>query len=314
LGLEIAKALASAGALVLINGRTQESLERAVAANSQNYLTHYYYAFTLSRNAAEIGNAGGYPPELAAKIREHLQKAIALRPDYPESYNLLAFVSVITGEGVDESIASMKRVLNISKGRRDFAIMLAQLYMRKQDFKTARGLLQQVLQANLSDEERQHAEQLLTGIDRYEAAMAQIEEMKKQGATVVTEQIMVGTGGGQGVPQGPPDPSSYLREVLRKPKPGETQMQATLVKIECGAKGIVFVVQSEGRTLRLVTKTFEELVMTTFDPKSGGEITCGPRKPESAVVVCYVPSTGKGPEAHGVLKSVEFVPADFKLQ
>jgi gluconate 5-dehydrogenase len=32
LGLEIAKALARAGALVLINGRTQESLERAVAA------------------------------------------------------------------------------------------------------------------------------------------------------------------------------------------------------------------------------------------------------------------------------------------
>jgi gluconate 5-dehydrogenase len=32
LGLEIAKALASAGALVLINGRTRESLERAVAA------------------------------------------------------------------------------------------------------------------------------------------------------------------------------------------------------------------------------------------------------------------------------------------
>jgi len=297
---------ASLGMAYFYEGKVKEahaSLERAVAANSQNYLAHYYYAYTLSRSDE---NTNGYAPEIAAKIREHCQKAIALRPDFPEPYNLLAFVSVVTGEGVDESIASMKRVLNISKGRQDFSIMLAQLYMRKQDFKTARGLLQQVLQGNLNDEERRHAEQLMTGIGRYEEAMAQIEEMKKQGVTVVTNEVMVGTGTGQTATQGPPDPSSYLREVLRKPKADETQLQGTLVKIECGTKGIVFVVQSGGRTLRLMTKKFEDIEMTTFDPKSGGEIGCGPRKPESTVVVCYVAGTG-------VLKSVEFVPADFKL-
>jgi hypothetical protein len=85
------------------------------------------------------------------------------------------------------------------------------------------------------------------------------------------------------------------------------------VKIECSAKGIVFVVQSGTRTLRLLTKTFDDIELTTYDPKSGGEITCGPRKPESPVVVCYVPSTDKKLGADGVLKSVEFVPADFKL-
>ena len=308
---------ASLGMAYFYEGKVKEahaSLERAVAANSQNYLAHYYYAFTLSDNTSAGASATGYSPDVAAKIREHLQKAIALRPDYSESYNLLAFVSVVTGEGVDESIASMKRVLNISKGRRDFAIMLAQLYMRKQDFKTARGLLEQVLHANATEEERQHAEQLLTGIGRYEEAMAQIEAMKKQGDTVVTDQVVVVTSPGQSGPQGPPDPSSYLREVLRKPKAEETQMQATLVKIECGTKGIVFVVQSGGRTLRLVTKTFDDIEMTTFDPKSGGEITCGPRKSVSVVVVCYVPSTDKRLGADGMLKSVEFVPSDFKLK
>jgi tetratricopeptide (TPR) repeat protein len=139
----LAMAHASLGMAYFREGKVKEahaSLERAVAANSQNYLAHYYYAFTLSRNAAGA-TVQGYPPEVAAKIREHLQKAIALRPDYPESYSLLAFVSVVTGQGVDEAIASMKRVLNMSRGRRDFAIMLAQLYMRKEDFKTARGLL-----------------------------------------------------------------------------------------------------------------------------------------------------------------------------
>jgi hypothetical protein len=223
---------------------------------------------------------------------------------------------VVTNEGVDDAIASMKRVLNISQGRRDFRIMLAQLYMRKQDFKTARGLLEQIMQSNTSDEqERQHAEQLLNGISAYETTKAQFEEARKSGGlsaepTVVT----TGTDAGQGTPQEPADPSSYLREALRVPKEGETRLQGTLVKIECGAKGIVFVVQSGTRTLRLLTKTFEDVDITTYDPKSGSEITCGPRKVESVVIVCYVPNTDKRLGADGILKSVEFVPADFKLK
>jgi tetratricopeptide (TPR) repeat protein len=299
---------ASLGMLYFYEGKAKEahaSLERAVAGNSQNYLAHYYYAFTLSH---ADGTVTGYSPEVAAKIREHLQKAIALRPDYTESYNLLAFVSVITGQGLDDAITSMKRVLSISPGRHDFMNMLAQLYMRKQEFKAARGLLEQVVKSNASEEERQHAEQLLSGIGTYETAMAQIEEAKKRGADVRSEMAIVSTGtdSAQSSPQQPADPSSYLREVLRTPKTGETQLQGTLVKIECGAKGIVFVVRSGTQLLRLVTKTFDDIEITTYDPKSGGEITCGPRRPESVVVVCYVPNTG-------VLKSVEFVPADFKL-
>jgi len=300
---------ASLGMMYFYEGKVKEahaSLERAVAANSQNYLAHYYYAFTLSR-AGE--NVTGFAPEVAAKIREHLQKAIALRPDYPESYSLLAFVNVITGQGLDESIEQMKHVLSISPGRHDFMNMLAQLYMRKEDFKSARPLLEQVVKSNASEEERAHAQQLLDGIGTYEKAMTEVQEARKRGYDVRTEQVTVATGpdSAQSTPQQPTDPSSYLREVLRTPTAGETQLQGTLVKIECGAKGIVFVVRSGTQLLRLVTKTFADIEITTYDPKVNGEITCGPRKPESTVVVCFMPNTN-------VLKSVEFVPADFKLK
>ena len=151
-----------------------------MAANSQNYLAHYYYAFTLSRNTPATHPSAGIHPEVITKIREHLQKAIALRPDYPESYNLLAFVSLVTGEGIDDAIASMKHVLNVSPGRHDFIVMLAQLYLRKQDFKTARGLLEQVVKLNAGEDERQQAEQLLNHINSYDQAMAQVEEAKKR--------------------------------------------------------------------------------------------------------------------------------------
>ena len=112
----------------------------------------------------------------------------------------------------------------------------------------------------------------------------------------------------------PTDPSSYLREVLRTPGAGETQLQATLVRIECEPKGMVFVVQTASGLLRLRTASFDDIEITTYDPKVAGDITCGARKPENTVIVCYLPNTDKRVKADGVLKSIEFVPADFKLK
>ena len=50
---DLAMAHASLGMLRVREGRAaeaRESLERAVAADSQNYLIHYYYAYALSRS------------------------------------------------------------------------------------------------------------------------------------------------------------------------------------------------------------------------------------------------------------------------
>src|SRR5215212_1136755 len=68
---------ASLGMAYFREGKVDEaraSLERAVATNSQNYLAHYYYAFTLSRQRPEGEPVRAYTPEIAGKIRDHLQK------------------------------------------------------------------------------------------------------------------------------------------------------------------------------------------------------------------------------------------------
>jgi len=102
--------------------------------------------------------------------------------------------------------------------------------------------------------------------------------------------------------------------VLRAPGAGETQLQATLLRIECDAKGITFVVQTAGGLLRLRTPTFDDVEITTYDTSVKGEITCGERKPANGVIVDYVPNTDKRIKADGIIKSIEFVPADFKLK
>ena len=110
------------------------------------------------------------------------------------------------------------------------------------------------------------------------------------------------------------DPASYLRDALRKPEAGETQVQAMLVRIDCDAKGIVFTLKSGAGLLRLRTASFEDIDITTFAPDVAGEITCGVRKPENAVVVSYLASVDTRAQADGTIRSLEFVPADFKLK
>src|ERR1051326_3901726 len=168
----LAMAHASLGMAYFREGKVNEahaSLERAVAANSQNYLAHYYYAFTLSRSGPGGGpTVAGYPAEVTAKIREHLEKAIALRPDYPESYSLLAFISLVTRQGMDESIASLKKLLISLPGRHDLTFMLAQLYLGKGEGKLARELLEQVVKSSADEQVRQSAEGSLFQFSSFE--------------------------------------------------------------------------------------------------------------------------------------------------
>ena len=52
----------------------------------------------------------------------------------------------------------------------------------------------------------------------------------------------------------------------------------------------------------------------SFSEDAGNEITCGLRKTQNNVVVAYVPLTDPRAKVDGVLKSLEFVPPDFKLK
>ena len=86
------------------------------------------------------------------------------------------------------------------------------------------------------------------------------------------------------------------------------------MRIECDAKGMVFVVQDGATLLRLRAASFDDIEITTYDPSVKGEIGCGERKPANTVVIAYVANADKKLKIDGMLQSVEFVPADFKLK
>jgi len=305
---------ASFGLLRVREGKPEQArayLERAVAASSQDYLIHYYYAFALSREGMRDTNTVmGFAPEIAAKMRVSLKRAIELRPDFAESYNLLAFLNLVTATDIDLSVEMMKHQLAIAPDRDDFAFMLAQLYLRKEDAPAARKLIDRI--TNSSDAEvRQRAQSLrnqLEWIEKEQAFLAKQAEgannsSNDRGRDVNGQAIVYDV-----------DPNAVLRDALRKPAAGETQTQGVLLRIDCDQKAITFVVRIGDQLRKLTTDNFRHVELMTFTAEAGRQVTCGPRKPEDNVVVAYVPASDVRAKVDGVVKSVEFVPPDFKLK
>jgi predicted Zn-dependent protease len=307
---------ASLGLLRVRQGKPDEaraSLERAVAASSQNYLIHYYYAFALSREGnRDMQSVMGFAPGTAATMRRELKRAIELRPDFLQSYSLLAFVNLVTETDLDETIAMLKNVLTAAPERLDLVFMLAQIHLRKHEFKSARELID-TLKSSADAEMRLRGERLLSQVVAVEEQAERISRERAETAketTIAEEQ--------DGVTKlyiiHPYDPVAALRESLRSPGNGETQTQGLLMRVDCDAKAIVFVVKVGERLLKLNTDDIRHVEFRSFSDDAHGHITCGARKPENNVVVAYVASADARPKSDGVIKSVEFVPADFKLK
>ena len=317
---DLPMANASLGLLRVRQGKHEEArrlLERAVTASSQNYLIHYYYAYALSQEGnRDMETVMGMAPETAAIMRRELKRAIQLRPDFLESYSLLAFVNLVTENELDETMEMLTRALAGSPHRNDLTFMLAQLYLRKLDFKSARQLIDKIT-INGDADVRQRAQRLLTQLVSMEEQFARINSLKEEQAS---HSQAGATAGDEGKPttqtfiEHPFDPAAALRESLRRPATGETQIQGTLTRIDCDAKGINFVVKVNERLLKLNTDTFLHANIMSFSEDAGSEITCGVRKTANNVVVAYVPPSDPRAKVDGKLKSLEFVPSDFKLK
>jgi tetratricopeptide (TPR) repeat protein len=319
---ELPMAEASFGMLRVRQGRladAQKYLEKAVAGNSQNYLAHFYYAYALSGlpfEGSQVVNS--YAPEVAATMRAELRKAIALKSDLAEAYALLGFINIVRNEEIDETIALLKQALTMARSNQRVLFMLAQLYMRKENFTEARQLLEPMARNSPDPEMRQHAQSLLEGVTRTEERMAQDKALEKELAARIEESQRsrpTQTDGNTVMLPGspPPDENSILSQALRKPRDGEARVQGILTTIECNAKGITFKVRAGDRLLQFHSDNFERIDITAFTKEITGEIVCGLRKPENPVVITYA-AARPGSRVDGEANAIEFVPGSFVLK
>jgi tetratricopeptide (TPR) repeat protein len=310
----------------------KEQLREAVSAGAPNYLAHYYYAYALSREGMnEGGFVQGYSAETARAMRESLRKAIELRPDFPESYSLLAFVDLVAGGDLEEGVKLVERARALSPGKEYYALLLAQLYLRQEKFDAARATLEPLTRDASDPQMRANAQSFMNSVramqeqaERFKAAREAYEKGGGGGESGAQPPRLVrreASGEGAQEEEAKPNEESAadamtnaLNDALRKPLEGETRALGVLARIECGPKGLVFVVKSGERLLRLASKGFEGVQITAYTPEAGSELSCGPRKQESPVVVTFRPAADARAKTDGALAALEFVPSNFKLK
>ena len=148
-------------------------LGEAVAGQASNYLTHYFYAYALSKESAgAFGVVSSYPAETVKIMRAQLRRAIELNPSYPESYALLAVVNMVAGDELDEAAELFKKALKLSPGRQDLVLELGHLYLRQEKFDLAIQTLQP-LRDSQDRSLRKQAEVLIPSIERLQKQAAE---------------------------------------------------------------------------------------------------------------------------------------------
>ncbi|HYP01277.1 MAG TPA: tetratricopeptide repeat protein, partial [Pyrinomonadaceae bacterium] len=102
-----------------------------------------------------------YKPEPVQIMRRELRRAIALKPGFTESYRLLAFINLVTGEQLPEAVELLRQGLKLSPGRPDLTFILAQVYLRMKDTEAARATLQQLINSGANARLRARAQTML---------------------------------------------------------------------------------------------------------------------------------------------------------
>ena len=91
-------------------------------------------------------------------------------------------------------------------------------------------------------------------------------------------------------------------------------MRGNLIKIECEAKRVNFVIKTETNLIKLQAGSLEGINLISYNQNMfGAEISCGAIKKENNAVIIYRETTEFKANILGEIISIEFVPKEFKL-
>jgi Tfp pilus assembly protein PilF len=311
----------------------KQYLEKATAGDQKNHLAFYRYAYLLSREGRdEFGYARNFPKETADKMRTALKRAIALAPDFGESYDLLAFVAAVTNEQVDEALTLLRQALKYQPGNERYAMRIAELNIRLGKYDEASNVAARLSQSG-DDEIRMRAESLTAELNARKKYEEQMAAYKRQTEAPETSRSDRSTSAATINP-----PALRRREVsdrltdeqlakiteeanlrsindaLRETKDGENRVVGTVQKIECKGRDISYLVKTADGSLTLTSKDFQILEVNSFSADANNiNIGCTANLSALNAVVTFKGSGPPKSAARPELISLEFVPKTFRL-
>ena len=295
-------------------------LEKAIASDRTNHFAYFNYAYTLTReNMDANGNITGFSPEAESKMREALLRAIALNPNFAESYRLLAFVNLVNDTDLDESVDLLKKGLAIRPGDQDFSLLLAQVFLHQEKYEEAK-LIAEKLAGTASDANVwAEAQSVLRTVHQYHVAKA--AGANESGVAAVFGPL-------------PPlilqrsaisdaDAERYVEDRLitnlnlfiERPRFGEKQIVGYVERITCREGQINYAVRSGGGEFNLVSNGFDGLRLRVLtDGERAFTLDCDVSLGKQLTVMIFQPSANSKPNISGRLLSISFVPDFFRLK
>lgn len=301
-------------------------LEKAVSLDVRNYLALYRYAYLLSRDGRdEFGYMADFKPETAAKIREVLKKAIVANPAFTESHELFAFVSLVSGEALDEALNYLRAALKIQPGNQKYALRIAEIYGRQEKFTDARSIAEKIARTTDDDEVKQRANDLAEHMRRNEEMLAKYEEAKKaaaaSGGRVLRGEPMMVRGRGK---EPTPEEIERLREetmnlsingeVRGHRSDGTEQLIGNILRIDCKGNNVTFSIKTDSGTFGLTSSGFQQLELNAYmEVGKEAEMRCGAQMANLRTVITYKPTGAPASVTKGELVAIDFVPSNFRF-
>jgi tetratricopeptide (TPR) repeat protein len=149
-----------------------EFFKRAAQGDSKDPRVHYYSALLMSREGAFTDHS-----ELPEMIKQ-LESAIALDPNFADSYSLLAFAQMYAGDPA-KGLLSMQKAVSLSPRDENYQFDLAQMYMNNQQPDPAIAVLQTLAKSS-SPEVAARAGGSLEQAQQFAAAMKEQQAVKSE--------------------------------------------------------------------------------------------------------------------------------------
>ncbi len=260
---EMPRSYEGLGLVATRRNRMDEAMEhfkQAAMRGSKNHLAHYYYAEALQRQAV-----GPLTPKLAQQIADELKTSIKLMPGFAHAYYALGFLSLATGESLKEGAELVKTALRIEPQSTNFALTLAQIQARMQDYAAAKKTLEPLLASDSDPGVRASAESTMKMIEYY---------TRPNSAGPTPEPVNRGTSGSVTTSESLPAPPRLVRRPTLKFEGAQT-IRGVLVSIECKTGKWTLVVNTANDLLRFAVSDKEKLEFYSQDPSFEGSVNCG---------------------------------------
>ena len=291
-------------------------LETAIADDGKSYIAYYRYAYLLSREGSdELGMIGPPPTESVEKIRTSLTKAIELNPEFTESYELLAFVDLVSQSHLDEAVNGLMTALKYQPGNQRYALRIAEIYASQNKLDDAETIAKRISQTTDDASTKSRADNLLGNIAQRREYETMVEEQRKSSAERLSRVQ-------SGLP--PTDGEVYesdkdallhsINEALRKPAPEEKRVIGSIQKIDCRQRPLAYTVKTPTETFTLTSVDFQGLDVGAYAAGADqAQIGCEENVSGFNAVITFKPKTEAKSASRGELVAVEFVPKDFRF-